>query len=73
MGFTRLIWGLDIFEEELALAKAYVRNNQPQTNRQSVIRVFRPQAAEATGPTVSCRPVGNTVPDLIKQLRKAAE
>ena len=71
--FTTLIWNLDTFEEALAEARAYVRNNQPQTNRQSVIRVFRPVAAEATGPTVSCKPVGSIVPELIRKLREAAK
>jgi hypothetical protein len=73
MGFTRLIWGLDVFEQELAESKAIARNNPPKTNRQSVIKVFRPQVADATGPTVSCKPVSAIVPELIKKLREAAK
>jgi len=72
MGFTRLIWNLDKFEEDLCEAKAIARNNPTKTNRQSVIKVFRPQVSDATGATVSCKPVSAIVPELIKQLRDAA-
>jgi len=70
--FSNLIEPLNLFEETLCEARAYVRNNQPQTNRQSVIKVFRPQVSDATGATVSCKPVSAIVPELIKQLRDAA-
>lgn len=69
--FSNLIEPLHDFEEELALAKAYVRNNPVKTERKAVIEVFRPTVAESA--TVGeAKPAGEIAKKLIQQLRDAA-
>jgi len=73
MGFTRLIWGLDVFEEELVLARAEQRNKpNPVTNRETVLQVFRPEVEQSKA-SVNTKSTADLVPKLIAELRKAAQ
>jgi hypothetical protein len=69
--FSRLIECLDSFEEELALAKAEMRNaKRAPTAKERVIQQARPVVAEVRPEDhrVTARPVS----DLIADLRRAA-
>jgi len=70
--FRNLIERPDLFEEELALAKAAQRNFKPEpTNRDRVIQAFRPVVSEAPTPDAA-KPASGYVQSAIDQLRKAA-
>jgi len=71
LGFSNIIHRLDKFEEYLALARTYSRNNKPQTNRENIIKAFRPEVGTAPQ-TQSCKPAKEVVEKLIDELKRAA-
>jgi len=68
--FSNLIEQTDRFEEELAMARAYYRNNKPQTNRAKAIKVFRPEVNEPR-PESNYKAISGIMPKLIEEMRKA--
>lgn len=69
--FRYLIENLKDFDEELAMARAYVRNNQPRTNRQAAIEVFRPVVDE---PKLDhSLPAKEIMDKLLQEMRKASQ
>jgi hypothetical protein len=72
LNFTRLIWKLDTFEEELAEAQALKRNTiPPRTNRQVAVEIIRPKVS-APIERSHARPAGEILKGYIDGLRKAA-
>jgi hypothetical protein len=70
--FSNVVQNLDYFEEDLALARAYVCNNQPKTNRQAVIKMFMPEAEPEHSPD-SCKLAGDVMAKLLAEMRKEAK
>ncbi len=70
--FSNLIECLNYFEEEVCEAKAHLRGNRPQSNRENIIQAFRPEIPD-TRTEVSCRPAKEVVERLIEDLKKAAQ
>ncbi len=71
LNFSNIIQYLPKFEEHLAMAQAYWRNNHVQTNRENIIKAFRPEVGTAPQ-AQSCKPAKEVVEKLIKDFREAA-
>lgn len=71
MKFSNVVQNLDYFEEDLALARAYVRNNRPKTNRQAAIDVFRPTVDESR--LDHSLPAKEIMDKLLEEMRKASQ
>lgn len=69
--FSNMIECLNYFEEDLAQARAHMRNNKPQTNRENIIKTFRPEVGTAPQGQ-SCKPAKEVVEKLIDDLKRAA-
>lgn len=71
-GFSRLIWRLDLFSEELAEARAISRNNRPRSDREKVVGVFRPPTGQEPEP-VRAKPAKEVILRLVEELRRSIE
>ncbi len=69
--FSNLVEPLQSFEEDLCLAKAHLRGNRPQSNRENIIQAFSPEIPDTR--TESCKPVKEVVDKLIEDLKRAAQ
>lgn len=71
-GFTRLVWRLDVFEEELIEARAHCRNSRPRSDRERVVEALRPAAVEEIRP-VRAKPAKEVILRLVEELRRAVQ
>lgn len=70
--FSNLIECLNYFEEEVCEARAHLRGNRPQSNRENIIQAFRPEIPTASQ-IETCKPAKEVVEKLIEELKKAAQ
>lgn len=69
--FRNLIEPVHLFEEELQLVKAAMRNfKAPATEKEKVIKAFRPEVGEPPA-TVTARPSKDVLRTAIDQVRRA--